>query len=371
MEQRRLDFIQALRGIAALGVVICHARWFLHDTPNWDSANRYLIWGAGGVDLFFIISGFIMVYATRNFDGSPSYVRNFGIKRFAKIWPPYAVATIIWLLVGRGSGYLSEYHTNLIKSLLFIPFDSSRPLYLGSEQTTLSVGWTLNYEAYFYVAFGLSMLFKKLRWVVFSGWMLFFLIALPSIYDVGTLDPLAQMGFRSSYLSMMTNPIIWNFLIGVILGHFYLTEKLPLPRPLAWSIALLALTICLWGYVGNFWAVDGIKGWGGYSAALVLGLAVLAKTENLRVPRVLVTLGNMSFTLYLTHEIAFNLVLRAYSAVGQREQVHTWAASVLAVGVSLSLAIAVSGLLENRLHDLALRVLSRRNRMPNVLTHQS
>ena len=64
LSQRRLDWIQALRGVAALSVVLTHTRRIFLDTPMWDQADKIFFPFATGVDLFFVISGFIMVYTT-------------------------------------------------------------------------------------------------------------------------------------------------------------------------------------------------------------------------------------------------------------------------------------------------------------------
>ena len=74
MEQGRLDWVQALRGIAAMLVVLCHAADYLRDSPSYPLIESALLPGAMGVDLFFIISGFIMMLTTRDCYGSGRHV---------------------------------------------------------------------------------------------------------------------------------------------------------------------------------------------------------------------------------------------------------------------------------------------------------
>lgn len=359
----KLEFVQALRGLAALAVVLSHARYALSNTPSWDFAQRYFLWGAGGVDMFFIISGFIMVYTTRRFDGSAGYVRNFGIKRFAKIWPAYVLISIVFIFVSHDrSLFIAHLPAYIWRSFVFWPIDATMPMYFGSDRIALPVGWTLNFEAYFYLAFGISMLFKRFRWVALSSWMLFTLILIPAIFGVLTLDPMVPMGIRSAYIAMITSPLIWDFVIGMLAAALYLS---PLTFPSArsaWIAFIAAVTVCIWGYAGNFAATDGLIGWGGYSALLFVALAMLSKVVELRVPRVLVALGDMSFTLYLVHETAFNLCFRILRADGHEDLTHTWSYAVLCIGSGIVLAAGVSNLLEVRLHQATLDFIVRLRR---------
>src|ERR1041384_8332317 len=95
---RRLDFIQALRGVAAMVVVLFHGRGVITGPAYLDLGDRLFGCGAIGVDLFFVISGFIMVHATWKLDGSGRSVAQFLVKRLTRIWPVYVVATFAFLV---------------------------------------------------------------------------------------------------------------------------------------------------------------------------------------------------------------------------------------------------------------------------------
>ena len=106
----KLAWIQALRGIAVFLVVLTHARYSFSDTPTWPLAEQLLRPGAMGVDLFFVISGFIMVYTTRRLAGTPGEALDFLVRRFARIWPLYAVVTLIYLTVtNKGLAWLTDW----------------------------------------------------------------------------------------------------------------------------------------------------------------------------------------------------------------------------------------------------------------------
>ena len=101
-QEKNLDWIQVLRGIAALLVVLVHARYALLNTDSFPLAQQLFVPGAMGVDLFFLISGFIMCYSTAGSDGSVGAVARFAIKRFARVWPVYVAVTLVAIFVLNG-----------------------------------------------------------------------------------------------------------------------------------------------------------------------------------------------------------------------------------------------------------------------------
>ncbi len=89
----QVDF--ALRGLAALAVVATHARFEFQNTALWPIVDPWLRPGESGVDLFFVISGFIMAHTTRGAGGGPPAAASFAIRRIARVWPAYIVATLL------------------------------------------------------------------------------------------------------------------------------------------------------------------------------------------------------------------------------------------------------------------------------------
>ena len=109
--------------------------------------------GAAGVDIFFVVSGFIMVVTTMKRDMAPG---EFLLHRIARIVPVYWVVTILLFAIVmygfKPVGIMRMQPDWLAKSLLFIPFDRD-----GRVEPIISVGWTLNYEMFFYLLFALGL----------------------------------------------------------------------------------------------------------------------------------------------------------------------------------------------------------------------
>ncbi|WP_448647151.1 acyltransferase family protein [Pseudomonas mohnii] len=351
MEKRTLDWMQGLRGIAAILVVFVHARYVLRGTPSENFAESLFMPGAMGVDLFFLISGFIMVYATRDSDGSLLYTAEFLVKRIARIWPTYAVISVVGVaLLMPPDHFLSILNIKImLKSLLFLPINPDTPPFFSLPW---GLGWTLNFEMYFYLFFGLSMLAGKHRWKALSAWVFFTLLLIP-LATRGTLslDPQNNYGFGSVYLNLATNPIVWLFPAGMLIGMAYLSPvRLPKGN---FSKCLVAATVAfaIWsGYSGLF-KFHGISHWGGPLALAFLVFSVSGLESMIRPPSALMWLGKVSFSLYLSHPIAQGLTSKALRSFGHEELIHTWSYIFITTILALILAQTCYTLLEVRLSN--------------------
>lgn len=227
---KKIDWIEALRGIACVLVVLTHARYFFLDTPEWEFANRLLMPGAAGVDLFFVISGFIMAHTTMS--AGRNDAGDFLRKRLLRIWPPYVLMVLLWLcLMGGGFGAFYTDSNTIWRSLFFLPVNAALPPYFGM---LLPVGWTLVFEFYFYIVFGLSILCGRYRWAALASWICISAIVIPISVHGLNFDPRVQFG-SSSYTNVLANPFVLEFLYGVIAAFVY-RSGLKIPnKHLCWN----------------------------------------------------------------------------------------------------------------------------------------
>lgn len=297
----KLDWVQGLRGIAVLLVVLTHGRFFLDGTPNEALASALFLPGAMGVDLFFLVSGFIMVYTTRDASG-PREAALFAAKRFARIWPAYVVVTLAWIFIKRDGLWFfqdAERLQALFQSLTFRPVTSNEAPFFG---LVFPLAWTLAFEMYFYLVFGASMLAGRLRWLVLATWMALTLIVLPMTAGGPTLDVRQYLMFDMPYLHLVTNPIIWEFIAGMAVGLLYLNPNIRFPSAaLAWQAVVCTAGFVLWWGWSGAGGFHGPAGWGWPLALMLLALAIASKTVTLRTPHWLQWVGNVSYSMYLTH----------------------------------------------------------------------
>jgi exopolysaccharide production protein ExoZ len=274
-----LSNLQVLRGLAALGVVFYHTDFRLAGDWHTDFA---------GVSIFFVISGFIMCYITRR-DAD-----DFLAKRFVRIVPMYWLCTLALIVIGYRAGLLrpstwtttTTLATDLPRSLLFLP----------SEKTPLlGVGWTLNFEIYFYLVFGLALCINR---------RLAPLIAAAIIYAVFSLDQRGYGGFLTHYYS---HGYIRYFLAGIALFYIW-TFCSPLLR--GWPAIVLCATAILCFYGSQFahplWP-DWLLAYSSWTPPLVVASALFMESAGPITWRPAILLGDASYSLYLTHTIFYEV----------------------------------------------------------------
>jgi exopolysaccharide production protein ExoZ len=335
--QERLDSIQVLRACAALIVVFAHL-W--PEFAGYGAGDRFpmFIVGASGVDLFFVISGFIMVYTAEPLFGQPGAPRQFFTRRLVRIVPLYWLATTIVLLqILHGSRDLSTSNltwANVVSSYLFIPL--GRP-HGGETQPVLGVGWTLNYEMFFYCLFAVATMLPR-RWAVLAVTVFFWSsINLPGQFGW----PIPQV------LNVWFGPTVYEFAFGMWIALAF-REGLRIP---AWAsgtlIAAGSALIILTDWDG-FATIGRVSGWGGGTAMIVAG-CVLANVRPARsVPWLaLVFLGDASYALYLLHGFVLEKLFLAAPYVTPAR--HVWLYATAGMIASISVAVAAHLTLERPL----------------------
>lgn len=325
-QDHRLAWIQALRGIAAFMVVLVHSRSVLMDTRAGQLiADHLLLPLSMGVDLFFIISGFLMVLTTRDFDASRAYAWKFTAKRIARIWPLFAIVSLVAVAVDHHGihGFLNaSVLLPYLEGLLFIPHDpAASPIYF---HMALGVAWTLCFECYFYLVFATCMLFGRYRYGVMASWFVLTLIAIPLLrggYNLGVASqPLVTW---SRYANLAINPIVWEFIVGMLAGWLYCSRFTIKHVATVYVTGILLLTTLLvgWHSIGlvNFF---GPRGWGAPLAILFFGIVLLAKRSDIKVPAWTVWMGEISYSLYLVHVYVFELVQRVATRIPMEPDIY-------------------------------------------------
>jgi exopolysaccharide production protein ExoZ len=281
-----------LRGVAASLVVLHHYALALNaynPVNSWiiDSGLGQL--GACGVDIFFAISGFIMVYTTQGKLGVEDAVV-FAKRRVLRIYPLYWVWSIVLLALWAGGLTLKSHHYSpafLLKSFLLIPGFNGYNYHPFLDQ-----GWTLSFEVLFYVVFACALLLrlKKSRLLFLAG-------AFAMLSYLSRLLP-ANSGVR--YL--LSDPIIIEFVFGVLAAEVFL--RLPAIRAARW-MRVLPFTLTTIGCVALLWTVklevtDRLRFllYGLPALLIVFGAAMRGPAPR---ARWLVFLGDASYSIYLTH----------------------------------------------------------------------
>jgi peptidoglycan/LPS O-acetylase OafA/YrhL len=341
MRSDSVSNIQILRGVAALLVVVYHIlpplNAVFHNIPH-------LHFGAFGVDIFFVISGFVMYYSNQQMGRS---VRGFLLARFIRIVPLYWLATLVivaLVLVGFNPvGVHGVSPQMVLESAVFVPGTFPG----GRRDLILSIGWTLMYELFFYFWFALSFQLRSAAQSFAAVSAVFVILSI-----VGYVVP--SLPYLMHYY---TSPIILEFLFGGLLAFAYLNwpeRKGRVTVGFAWlaiaaGFALILLQDAMGLPVPKKDALHFLL-FGGPAFLVVAGALVLERADWTRRKGFVQLLGAASYSLYLFHPVVVQSAVKAMAHVVPRH--NPFAAPVLVLLATASAVIAailVHLLVERRL----------------------
>ena len=341
----QITSIQVLRAIAALVVVIGHAQ---HDAAVTAArlggafGRSFLLpWGAG-VDLFFVISGFIMVHASRDLFARPGGARQFLIRRSIRIVPLYWLFASLYLalqvLVWRLEGKPLPAPLDIAASYLFIPVDTFLD---GFPRPFFTLGWSLNYEMFFYLVFAALLLLPRFTAV---------LGVLSALVLLTIAGALTRPG--STILNVWTSPIILEFALGAAIA-LARAEGLVLGKATRAILIGLGSALLMRDYLfSDLRALDWITAndfarllaWGLPAAMIIAGATLEEADEEASrllapVTRAGLLLGDASYALYLSHPFVVVLVRKLALAGGAYPVLGPW--GVIATTLLAACAIAL------------------------------
>jgi peptidoglycan/LPS O-acetylase OafA/YrhL len=339
MGKNRLASIQVLRGIAASMVVFHHVSDAIYRVwPNglWVFSSVNLIkTGAAGVDIFFLISGFIMIYVSPPYRAHEKPASDFLIRRVIRIYPLYAIVTLLTIGYAVAHLYVKPadgfpYSVGQIAAAFaFMPHFNPES---GWVQPIVKQGWSLYYEMFFYVCFA-----GVLAWS--NRYLLLSLIAIFSV----VLLAANLLGSPDNAIAVVfSDPIMIEFLFGCAIGILYkrglFNGRFVLPW-LVGSLLLLALGSAFGFPDSNLRCLS----WGIPAAGILITFLKLDLSE-MTWPRPLTLLGDASYSVYLTHSLVFyhtlNLILkRGAASVPGDALIAGLTPVIVALGVAFYLAI--------------------------------
>lgn len=303
-KREKLHSLQTLRFIAAFSVLFGHLMMEAHKFGLLGDEAYQLIdifpWGSG-VDLFFIISGFIIHYISKSIPPTITETKTFLLRRLIRVVPIYWFYTLLMVVAILCFGSIlndsSLSYNHVVASFMFIPWTNSSDII----RPILAQGWTLNYEMLFYVIATLALFWAPARRKKVI------LICLSLLHLTAIIIPSETVFDR-----FLSNSIILEFALGMWLCEYYLKHR-SLKTPLSFALILLGL---IWLTFVSYLFPDptnyrfltrGVPS--GFIAAGVLMLPYLQR-EGGSCMRTISLLGDSSYSLYLSHP--FILVTLGY-----------------------------------------------------------
>lgn len=327
----RLDGIEALRGSAAIAVMLFHACVLSVDYLGSALFDPAMVIGNAGVDLFFVISGFVMAYTTWPQIGRPGLPVDFAVNRLSRIYPPYWVLTamvfLYWLHNPAGVNAKTG-GVDLWNSWLLLPSKDKLPL--------VPVAWTLVYEVFFYLVFWALLCTRRpaVLLIALAGW------ALAVIAHGVTARGALQI---SAVEQLVFSPLNLEFVLGAFLGIAYHRHGEPRSSwPVALGMAIFAVEAWYFHRTGqaNFLAAPERVALFLPPAAMIVWGMLGASSRWPALLAILVRTGAWSYSLYLTHILVIHLIYRLASRRLYIDgSTPVQAATMLVVAVSASLLV--------------------------------
>lgn len=290
--------IHYMRGIAALMVFFYHERAMLNGVYAQSNLGSLLFSnGYFGVDLFFMISGFVILLSTEK-DGSAS---SFALKRFFRIFPTYWFGILLMMGVIMITGAKEINASVVVKSLLLIPYDSTAvPPFFGFS--LISTAWTLTFEILFYLIFMVSMTFShKYRAEICGAIITITFIVLFMLSDrESILSAYARNNgviFDNIFIfKILASPMMLEFVFGMLV--FKIRTHLSFINPFILYVASLVSVSMLYQLTGH--GPLGVA----IPCAIIFICAILIEQKSpINNSRTLNTLGDLSYSFYITHPI--------------------------------------------------------------------
>lgn len=315
---KKIEQIQYLRAFAALLVVAYHAP---ATVARFSDALPQLRVGAFGVDIFFVISGFIMGLLGETGKGGRL---DFILKRIVRIVPMYWIVTLLTVCLVLIAPHQMRSTVvdvpSMVKSLLFIPhFSLGHP---GSVWPIVVPGWTLSYEMFFYAVFAVVIPAARLTRATFVS-MVFAALAI-SGFVFHPANPVALT---------FTSTLLLEFVMGVWIAVACRQNVLP-SRMLAWILLVVAV-LMLYTKGAESRGIDkGVP-----AAAIVLGSLVVLRHFR---SRLLGLIGDASYSIYLMQFFSFGMTRALWETLGITSSAPLSAASYVVFSITGSVVTGVA-----------------------------
>ncbi len=297
--------LQVLRGLAALMIVFLHlgvaeARY---GSDGYQFLEGFRV-GAAGVDIFFVISGFVMMLVVQNKNPRPVlFLKNRLSRIYPNYWIYFLIVVLVWMI---RPGWVNS-------SMSGTPdFLSSFLLFPSAGPPVVSVAWTLEFEIFFYLVFTLFLWISREHLA-------------PLL--IGTFGVLVILGViyqpESLLLERITHPLLIEFSAGVLLGRVMMLRQVSG----LWLTIPVSVVIFIFYQMGFELTqlisvadhLERLVNFGMPAILLVLGIVALDMKYDVPYPNIAIKLGDASYTLYLAHILVISASGKLYQSLDFNE----------------------------------------------------
>lgn len=332
----RLAWIDACRGAAATAVVLYHTARHFDKNYGLPTLNDVFRFGHAGVDLFFVISGFVILFVHFDDIGQRGRIWRYLERRVTRVLPAYWVALALTVGLASAAGHGSRL-ADVVLSIVPVP---------TMTEPILGIAWTLQYEFVFYAVFAVLVLSRRGGATVMLAWLAV------TVFGAARTDALAVPGAFYGIFNL-------EFFAGMAVA--YRLRRGGLSR-YATILAAGAILFAAAAVAEDLGWMDGYApfarlAYGLPSTLVVLGAAEASRRGGARVPAALQTLGAASYSLYLFHFLLIGVAWKLWLAAGLAETVPPGIGFVLFSTVAIVGGVMISRAVEYPLMHVIRRIL--------------
>lgn len=354
---RKLSSLQSFRGIAAIFVVLFHITNIVKEETGSLFLKNFFGFGYTGVDFFFVLSGFIIFYTQWINFGQKDRTIYYLVRRFFRIFPIYWIITgfkLVTFLVYPtvAKSYETRFDV-ILKSIFLIP---------QQNLPVIGAAWTLSYEMLFYILTAIFIFFGFRTGVKsFLGWMAAILI----FFAAGLLGETRLHSILG--LNFLLNERNLEFLFGCLAAYLVINQREKIKFP-----GVMVVTGILFFAASGWYAVSGGNifsyslFFGLPSLLLVLGSSVLEAQNRIRWPKIMVFLGDASYSVYLMHAMWVNALLLVVNHFHLFQRF-----PLVLIGVGVAAGAVIGGCVIYYIFERPIMILSASNRLKEMLKKPS
>lgn len=285
--RKKFNSLQVIRALSAIMIVGHHVALYMNDT-SLPMINKVFFNGWIGVDVFFVLSGFILYYTSYKKIGHKDQCKDFIFKRLSRIYPVYWVVLSAVLIVWPSYFDIRYEIKDILKSYLLVP---------QTKLPVLGVTWFLSYIVFFYLLFAMIIYFnKKISYPLISGWLIGVL-----------LNSFGIISHPNFYFNFIFSNHFVEIVAGCLVAIIFI--KKPLKKPILAISSGFILFLMIFNNIINGSIIrnstESILLFSLAVGLIILGCAVYESINDLDFPKSILAIGDASYAIFLTH---FNIL---------------------------------------------------------------
>lgn len=342
--KKHLSLIHVSRAVVPLLVILLHTSNFSSKYFDYNFLGMNSLPYSGGVDFFFVLSGFMIFYLFRKHFGNRSKAKSFLYGRFTRIYPFYwivltLIVPVYFLMPDFGEGWERDPLV-ILKSYLLI--HQSHPPVLG-------VAWSLCHTVLFYLVFSLLFFSPRLSGVIVSLWL-----------SVAVANALLLIPHNSIIIDFLFSYTLIKFALGCLLAFLVMNYRIHYGKTMV-LIGVIGFPLTWINYVYGFIDTHVSLGYTIFSCLIILGLSSIDMKREIKIPKLLNYLGLASYSLYLINQPTISVMSKLFHKVDLHLHIGPLASSLLIMLLTVMIGCLAFALVERPLIQFIKRLGGKRS----------